>query len=461
MVLVRKIFCYTRKIFAIALEKPGKMCNNQEKSKLGIVHFDQMEDGMFYKAELDYLMKVLRKMHLQALLLEQGEGRDYRIDFGFRKFLGIEEYYERIFRSSSLWFGKNAIYRMQDEFCCTYVFLPLPQTPVPQALLIGPYITFEMGREDMARTVERFAVPVGRFPAIEEYYKSVPVLRNEAALFSMLTAFGEVLWGDPAAFEVIDLDVGPAGPIEIPPEETDLRHGEDMLLRMKLVEARYKYENELMELIAQGQTHRAEVMTMSFYTQKLQQRVSDTLRNMKNYLIIGNTLMRKAAERGGVHPVYLDSVSSDFARKIENLPGLENGQALMEAMAGTYSRLVREHSVKQYSPIVQNAVTYIEMWLANDLSLGALASVLNVNASYLSTLFRKETGQTVTEYVTQKRMQAGAHLLCTTQLQVQMIAQHCGIFDVNYFTKLFRKYYNLTPTQYRNKESSQPGAMKK
>ncbi|MBD9116220.1 MAG: helix-turn-helix domain-containing protein [Clostridiales bacterium] len=420
-----------------------------------------MEDGMFYKAELDYLMRVMRKMHLQALLLERGEGRDYRIDFGFRKFLGIGEYYERLFRSSGLWSEKKAIYRMQDEFCCTYVFLPLPQTPAPQALLIGPYITFEMSREDMARTVERYAIPVGRFPAIEEYYKSVPVLRNEIPLFSMLTAFGEILWGDSASFEVADLDMEPTEPIKLPQDETGLSQEEDTLLRMKLVEARYRYENELMEMVAQGQTHRAEAVTMSFYPQKLQQRLSDTLRNMKNYLIIGNTLMRKAAERGGVHPVYLDSVSSDFARKIENLPGLENGQALMEAMAGTYSRLVREHSVKQYSPIVQNAVTYIEMWLANDLSLGALASVLNVNASYLSALFRSETGQTVTEYVTRKRMQTGAHLLCTTQLQVQTVAQHCGIFDVNYFTKLFKKYYKLTPTQFRSKEAAQPGSAKK
>lgn len=40
MVLVRKFFCYTSKIFVIALEKPGKMCNNREKNKLGIVYFD-------------------------------------------------------------------------------------------------------------------------------------------------------------------------------------------------------------------------------------------------------------------------------------------------------------------------------------------------------------------------------------------------------------------------------------
>lgn len=40
MVFVRKIFCYTRKIFAITLEKAGMLCNNQEKNKLRIVYFD-------------------------------------------------------------------------------------------------------------------------------------------------------------------------------------------------------------------------------------------------------------------------------------------------------------------------------------------------------------------------------------------------------------------------------------
>ena len=69
-------------------------------------------------------------------------------------------------------------------------------------------------------------------------------------------------------------------------------------------------------------------------------------------------------------------------------------------------------------------------------------------------LFRKETGQTVTEFVNERRMRTGAHLLRTTRLQVQTIAQHCGVSDVNYFSKLFKKQYGVTPKQFREEGES-------
>lgn len=135
---------------------------------------------------------------------------------------------------------------------------------------------------------------------------------------------------------------------------------------------------------------------------------------------------------------------------------MEKGQELMSDMVRTYCRLVRKHSMKHYSPVIQKAVACIESGLSNDLSLSALASVLNINASYLSSLFRKETGQTVTEYVNETRMKRGAHLLRTSRLQVQTIAQHCGISDVNYFSKMFKRYYGVTPKQFREEGSAHP-----
>lgn len=301
---------------------------------------------------------------------------------------------------------------------------------------------------------EQFRVPAWRFSQMEEYYKNIPVVQNEIPLFSMITAFGEILWGDSAAFEVVDLNTELTGVSQVLPDGEENQGAEDMMLRMKLMETRYDYENELMEMVAQGQTHRAEVMMAGFSRRSFEQRLSDTLRNLKNYMIICNTLLRKAAERGGVHPIYLDSVSTDFAKKIEAIPNAEKGQGLIDDMVHTYSRLVRKHSTKHFSPIVQKAVACIESGLSNDLSLRALAAVLNVNASYLSALFRKETGQTLTEYVNEKRMQAGAHLLRTTRLQVQTIAQHCGISDVNYFSKIFKKQYGVTPKQFRSEAAA-------
>ena len=73
----------------------------------------------------------------------------------------------------------------------------------------------------------------------------------------------------------------------------------------------------------------------------------------------------------------------------------------------------------------------------------------NISASYLSALFKKETGVTLTEYVNEKRIKYAMQLLATTKIQIQTAAQHSGIDDVHYFTKLFKKYTGKTPKEYR------------
>ena len=404
---------------------------------------------MFYRTELQYLMRVLQKMHLQALLLNPGDAQNYQIDLGFRAFLGLEEDYERAFRHHGLWSKSHTIYRLQDELFCSYIFLMLPDSTAAQALLIGPYITFEMQKETIMEVAERFRVPAKRISQMEEYYRNIPIIQTEVPLFSLVTAFGEVLWGSSAAFEIVDLNTELTDTAGVLSEQAQAPGAEDVMLQMQLMETRYRYENELMDLVERGQTHRSEAMMASFMTKNFDQRLTDSLRNLKNYLIICNTLMRKAAERGGVHPLHLNSVSSEFARKIELVSSTEKGQQLLEEIIRSYGQLVRKRTMKHYSPIVQKAVTCIDLGLESDLSLRTLAAVLNINPSYLSTLFRRETGQTVTAYVNEKRMLAGAHLLQTTRLQIQTVAQHCGISDVNYFSKLFKKQYGITPKQFR------------
>ena len=163
-----------------------------------------------------------------------------------------------------------------------------------------------------------------------------------------------------------------------------------------------------------------------------------------------NTLLRKAAENGGVHPIYLDSTSSSFARKIELLNSSYAVQGLMLEMFRTYCRLVNKHSMKNYSVPVQKAIILIDSDLTSDLSLSSIATKLNVSSGYLSALFKKETGQTLTEHVNNKRIKNAMLLLETTKLQVQTIAQYCGILDMQYFSKMFKKYTGTTPKKYRD-----------
>lgn len=215
------------------------------------------------------------------------------------------------------------------------------------------------------------------------------------------------------------------------------------------MESRYAYENEIMKAVSQGQTHKAELMLSRFSNISFETRLADPVRNLKNYCIIMNTLLRKAAENGGVYPIYLDSTSSDFARKIELLNSAYAVQGLMLEMFRSYCRLVNKHSMKNYSAPVQKAIIYIDSDLTADLSLSAIADNLNISPGYLSALFKKETGQTLTEHVNRKRIKNAMLLLETTKLQIQTIAQYCGIIDMQFFSKMFKKYTGTTPKRYR------------
>jgi len=402
---------------------------------------------MAYRAELDFLRAVLHKLRLQTSLLRSGEPIDCQADCGLRRLLGREEEYERTFREVARRAQPSTIYNLRDPYLLRYVILRLPDKA--DVLLIGPYLEQEATQQMLLEEAARLRMPPNRFRQIEDCYSSIPILPDERWLAALVDSFGERLWGSGEAFAVVDINQELSGVPAALADHENPPSPEETELTMKMMEERYAYENELMNAVRQGQSHKAGLIFKSFTQLSFQQRLSDQVRNMKNYCIIMNTLLRKAAEQGGVHPVYLDRMSSAFAQKIEQLSSQVSVGELMEEMFRSYCRLVRRNSMQQYSPPVQKAIIHIDSDLTADLSLKALAEIQNINASYLSSLFRRETGQTVTDHVNHKRIDHAAHLLRSTRLQIQTVAQYSGIPDVNYFSKIFKKYTGMTPKEFR------------
>ena len=406
---------------------------------------------MYYEKELQYFLKILNRMYLQSLWIDSGTVPCDRMNFGLYHFFGREDSVNEVFCCPNHWAKENTVYKLTDEFLCNYIYFLLPETSEPTAILAGPYLSFHKSREDLLEEAERYGIPTSKFSQLESCYSGIPVFPDDTQIFIMINVLGEILWGKNNAYEIIDMNQDFSFSASTYTAAPDADTPKDLLLRMRALESRYAYENELMDLISLGLSRRAELMLRGFSQQAVEQRAADPVRNLKNYAIISNTLMRKAAERGGVHPVYLDRVSSSFARRVETITDFPDGASLMLDMVHSYCRLVRKHSANQYSPFIQKTVAYIDANLAGDLSLHTLAALQNLNASYLSALFHKETGKTVTDYVTARRMDAAGKLLRTTLLQVQTIAQHCGISDSNYFSKLFKKHYGISPLQFRER----------
>ena len=407
---------------------------------------------MFYKAELQFLRSVFKKCHIKTFTFNADEIPYEMIDVEFYKIFGIKVDFEKEQVRLLSFIEDNTIFEYCDFLGRSYMFMHLPETE-KEVLLIGPYVAEVPTRKEIMEKAEKLEISPSNFREFENYYSSVPYLPENSQIFVFLDSFGELIWGgsDKFVFKKIsnrDLEQASFAPT-IKKDPTD---PEKNAWNIKMIEERYEFENEMLRAVSQGQYQKAVVFLSSMNTMSFERRLSDPVRNIKNYGIITNTLLRKAAQEGGVHPFYLDRISSDFAGKIEALQTTEAAQELMGDMFRSYCRLVRKHTMKHYSPPVQRAITTIDSDLTANLTLNALASLQNLSPSYLSALFSQEMGMTLTEYVNEKRVKLAMRLLATTKLQIQTIAQHCGILDVHYFSKVFKKAVGMTPKQYRESQ---------
>jgi AraC-like DNA-binding protein len=205
----------------------------------------------------------------------------------------------------------------------------------------------------------------------------------------------------------------------------------------------------MMQAVSLGQLHKGEPLFTPTVGRFVEHRVSDPVRNAKNYCIIMNTLLRKAAERGGVHPVYLDRVSSDFATRIEGMLTAASAAHMMKEMFLSYCHLVRTHAAGGHSEIVGRVLLLIDAHLSEEITPRRLAELQSISPAYLSALFRKEMGKPLTAYVIERRLSEACRLLRETPLPVARVAEACGIADTQYFSKLFKRHIGITPLAYR------------
>ena len=392
------------------------------------------------ESSLRFFSALMRNLHIPVLRCVPDMLPEY--DLGMRRAVGLQHVHTL---DTLDVFKHNTIYFLHDDFGWKYVCLRLPEAE--ELLLVGPYLVEPVSDQVIMAVMERKRIHARYLPVLRDYYKQVSLIPSESVMLAALSALGEALWGSADSFTTEFRHMSPTSEALVISDAV-LDNRRDAAER-QLIEARYEAESRLMYAISHGQMHQAAMVLSSFNIDNFEMRTVDPLRNMKNYLIIFNTLMRKAAQQGSVHPLYIDQLSSAMAMQIEQVLSLEDGTQMLGRMVHKYCLLVKNHNMTQYSQPVQSVILRVDTELSGDLSLSAHAESIGVNASYLSSLFKKETGQTLTEYVTRRRIDYAIFLLNTTDMQIQTIAQHCGIPDVNYFTRSFRKVAGLTPTEYR------------
>lgn len=91
---------------------------------------------------------------------------------------------------------------------------------------------------------------------------------------------------------------------------------------------------------------------------------------------------------------------------------------------------------------------YLEVNFSKDISLTELSDLVNMNANYLSILFKEETGLTYLKYLTQIRMEH-ARLLLSKNYKIQQVSEAVGYYNYRHFSQLFKRYVGVMPHEYK------------
>lgn len=128
--------------------------------------------------------------------------------------------------------------------------------------------------------------------------------------------------------------------------------------------------------------------------------------------------------------------------------GMKNLHA-MRALIHYVTAALNSTSAEEEHSVVEQVCSYIAQHLESELRREELAQVVHLSPDYLTRIFKRETGQTLKEYVVRQKMQEARSLLCTTSLPISLIAAKVGYSNFSHFSNSYRKAYGRSPQEER------------
>lgn len=315
------------------------------------------------------------------------------------------------------------------------------------AIIVGPFVAAIPNDAFISNVISKNNLPVSEHKSLLEFYKSLTIVNSSTA-----NSIGATLV-NLSSHTYLKSQLITSSSLN--PTRNKEKLKDRIVNSIDIIEFRYKREKVLMDAIARGDKEELKKLTGGLTDAYLDKRIPESpIRGVKNLLIVLNTLCRIAAKNGGVHPIYIHNISEKFAILIERAPNLPYLNDLNKIMLEEYCDLVKEYSTRKYSAIVQKAVNHIKLHFESPLTLQGIAETIPVNASHLSRKFKEDTGMSLIDFINLNRIEAAKVYLQNNTSSITEIAFIVGFNDVNYFSRVFKKMTDLTPSQYRRKHST-------
>lgn len=141
--------------------------------------------------------------------------------------------------------------------------------------------------------------------------------------------------------------------------------------------------------------------------------------------------------------------SQNIYKEMEQKKSIDEKKEYIIAIFKTITLFASEKNHGQQSHILEKINIYLEENYRNEISLDTVAEFVNLSTSYLSFIFKENSGLNFVDYVNQFRLKKAKELLKNSSYNISQIAELSGYSSANSFSKVFKKYNGISPGQYR------------
>ena len=148
----------------------------------------------------------------------------------------------------------------------------------------------------------------------------------------------------------------------------------------------------------------------------------------------------------------LDEVLCELVKRLDK--ATENTEKIEKIPDEIMQKLISQNVHTEQDQMIRDAKQFILEHIQETIYVEAIANQVHLNEQYLMRLFKKETGMTILEYITNERVTMAAELLVETNFPIVTVADSVGYGTYSYFTKIFKRYMGDNPKTYRQKHKT-------
>lgn len=215
----------------------------------------------------------------------------------------------------------------------------------------------------------------------------------------------------------------------------------------------YTKEFSFYSAVQEGDIERLESLMVPLSDSSHGNLSNNALRNLQYHFCIGVAMVSRFCVDGGMDHESAYTLSDLYIQKADIATSLIEINSLHMQMVYDYaSRMQKLHQESIASKPIILCIDYIHTHLHGPITLQTLANHVNLNSSYLSTLFKKETGLSLHYYINDKKIDAAKNLLQYSEYAPIDIANYLSFSSHSHFISTFKKHTGYTPCAFRNQK---------